>query len=268
MPNTRDWVPGDKIQALVYGKSGVGKTFGALSFPRPVVMDFDKGIATARNPVFVERYGIRDIEYEQFAEKKIAKSGVPLDHNAFDDACRYFDKWMEIPDEFDTWIIDSGTTLSQAAMNKAIVLLGGTTFKGLSKTHQHAKATGLVHPRIQDYGSERSMVEQFIQMVKDSDKNFLFLCHEKEIYEGDVPVGVAPLLTGKSVEAVQLMFDEVWNLRVTGALNNKARKLMTDTDGIRAAKTRYGIPTDQPFDYDTIYAALKSIRQEQMEMNP
>ena len=70
MPNTRDWVPGDKIQALVYGKSGVGKTFGALSFPRPVVMDFDKGIATARNPVFVEKYGIRDIEYEQFAEKK------------------------------------------------------------------------------------------------------------------------------------------------------------------------------------------------------
>ena len=266
MPNTKDWVPGDKIQALVYGKSGVGKTFGALSFPRPVVMDFDKGIATARNPVFVEKYGIRDIEYEQFSEKKIAKSGVPLDHNAFDDACRYFDKWMETPDEFDTWIVDSGTSLSQTAMNKAIILLGGPQFRGLSKTHEHAKKTGLVHPRLQDYGSERSMVEQFIQMVKDSDKNFLFLCHEKELYVDDAVVGTVPLLTGKSVEAVQLMFDEVWNLRVTGALKTKARKLMTDTNGIIAAKSRYGIPTDQPFDYDTIHSALEEIRHTQKEM--
>jgi hypothetical protein len=183
MPNTKDWVPSKQIQALVYGPSKVGKTFGAATFPRPNFIDMDAGIATVRNPEFITRHGKRDIEYEQFSEKSRNKAGVVTAHNAFDDACRYFDKWMEKGrvDTFDTWVVDSGTTLSEASMNKAIVLLGSKALSMSSNTHQQAIATGLVYPKMQDYGSERSMVEQFIDFMLDSGKHFVFICHEKII---------------------------------------------------------------------------------------
>jgi hypothetical protein len=110
MPNTKDWVPGKMIQVLVYGPKGSGKTWGALTFPRPNIMDFDKGIATVRHPAFVKKHGLLSIQYEQFTEKKM-RGPIPLDHNAYDDACRYFDEWMAADkvDTFDTWVIGSST---------------------------------------------------------------------------------------------------------------------------------------------------------------
>jgi hypothetical protein len=228
-------------------------------------MDFDKGIATIRNPEFVKQFGVRNVEYEQFSERDTTKGGVVKNHNAFDDACKYFDKMMLTPDAFDTWIIDSGTTLSESALNKAVVLLGTSAFHSLSKTHAQAMSSGLMVPKIQDYGSERSLVEQFVQMVLDSGKNVVFICHEKEQYEADVVAGYVPLLTGKGVEAICLKFDEVWNLKITGAGQTRKRQLITESDGMRIAKSRYGVPSGIPFTWDAINAELEKIRSAQLQ---
>lgn len=262
MPNTRDWQVGNLVQILVYGRSKIGKTFGAYSFPRPVVMDFDRGVATASNPDFVKQYGMRDIEYEQFTEKQVSALGVPLGHNAFDDACRFFDKMMK-PDKigtFDTWIIDSGTTLSEAALVKTIVLLGGKTgFKGVkSETHSDALAFGLVVPRIQDYGAERSLVEQFVTMILSSGKHVVFICHEKEKTDssGNV-IAVEPLLTGKGSEAVALMFDEVYRLKMFGT----KRTLQTQSDAIVKAGSRYGVPNGIEWGWDSLSQEFTKLRE-------
>src|ERR1041385_3369247 len=71
----------------------IGKTWGGLTAPRPVFFDFDRGVATARNPDFVKEYGLRWVFYETFEEKNLRK-GIPFTANAFDDACRFFDAWM------------------------------------------------------------------------------------------------------------------------------------------------------------------------------
>ncbi|MGH9061322.1 MAG: AAA family ATPase, partial [Acidimicrobiales bacterium] len=159
MPNIIDWTPAEKLKVLVFAPSKTGKTFGAATFPRPNFIDCDKGIATLRNPEFTAKHGLRSVEYEQFSERNLNSRGVPTQHNAFDDACKYFDKCMkaDFRDRFDTWVIDSGTTLSEMAMNKAIVLLGSKAMKMSSATHEQAINTGLVYPKQQDYGSERSM---------------------------------------------------------------------------------------------------------------
>jgi len=260
LKNTEDWEPGERVQLLVYGPSKSGKTFGALTFPRPCVMDFDRGIATANNPDFIKLYGKRKVLYEQFYDTKRVKGGVVMNHNAFDDACRFFDEMMsdDKRDMFDTWVVDSGTTLSDAALNKAIVLLGSGTFKGISsKTHEEAKKHGLVVPKIQDYGSERSLVEQFVDMLLGADKHLVFICHEKVITNSDgVVTAVTPLLTGKGVEAVCLRFDEVYNLQVKGNAATRTRRLLTDSDGIRVAGSRYGIPSDIDWSWDSINAAF------------
>jgi len=222
-------------------------------------MDFDRGIATSRNPAFLERYGERDILYEQFWDISRTKGGVVLKHNAFDDACNFFDEMMKPVnvDRFDTWIVDSGTTLSEAAMTKAIILLGGS-FKGVtSHTHEQAVKHGLVVPKIQDYGSERSMVEQFVDMVITAPKNLVFICHEKEQTDSEGTVrAIVPLLTGKGVEAVCIKFDEVYNIRTRGIKENKKRFIVAEADGLRIAGSRFGVPDGTEFTWDAINASL------------
>lgn len=273
MANLQDpWKPGEKIQALVYGKFKVGKTFGAGSFPRPNIISFDRGTNVFRNPEFIKKYGRPWVEWEDFYEKDLTGTGVPKTHNAFDDACRYFDKWMSPShrNKFDTWVVDSGTTLAQAARNKAIVLLGNKAFTGpkaMSQTHQQALAHGLIFPKIQDYGAERSMVEQFIQMLLDADKNFVFICHEKEfVNESGNVTEIVPLLTGQSVEAICLKFDEVWNLQTQKVGPNLVRSLQTTPDGIRRVGSRYGLPNGTPWDYQSIVTALEERYNETLRL--
>jgi len=38
----------------------------------------------------------------------------------------------------------------------------------------------LLVPKIQDYGAERSLVEQFVDMVMSTTKNVVLICHEYE----------------------------------------------------------------------------------------
>lgn len=276
MPLIQDWQPTDPVQILVYGKAKVGKTWGALTFPRPVVFDFDRGVATARNPDFIAKWGQRWIFYETFAEKNL-KRGVPLTANAFDDACRFFDEWMKPKgswkspsdgktyevgrDQFDTFVIDSGTSLSEVAQYKAVIVLGGLK---LSKTHEQAVSSGLLIPRLQDFGSERSLVEQFVDMVKDSGKNVVLLCHEREVVnDAGAVTDIVPMLTGKSQEVIPLKFDEVYNLRAKKLGPNIVRLLQTQADGIRKVGTRYGMPNDSEWNWETVQAALTGIKAQQ-----
>lgn len=259
MPMVADWKPGELYQILVYGTSKVGKTFGAYTFPRPIVMDFDKGIAVARNPDFVTKYGAVNFEYIQFTELNV-KRGVPTAHNAFDDACKFFDAKMATGerDKFDTWVVDSGTTLSAHAQYKAIILMGQMK---LSKTHEMALQQGLIIPKIQDYGSERSLVEQFVDMVLSSGKNVVLICHEKEVTDDDGNVlRIEPLLTGKSSEAVPLKFNEVYRLRARKVGPEYKRLLMTQTDGISKVGSRMGVPDGTEWNYPALKAEMDKIK--------
>lgn len=256
MPTLGERPPSKYIKALAFGRSKVGKTFGAGTFPRPAFIDCDKGISTLTSADFVNRYGWRPtIEYEQFTEKHLNARGVPQQHNAFDDVCRYFDKLNSpaMRGSWDTLVVDTGTSLSAFAMIKAIVLLGGT-FKGVSSSTQSEALThGLVFPKIQDYGSERSMVEQFIGMCYDLDKNFLFLCHEKEITDKEgSPVAITPLLTGKGVEAICALFDDVWRIKVKPVGAERIRYIQTKQDGISQVGSRHGFANETLWDYDAI----------------
>lgn len=273
MPKLAEWKPSDPIQVLVYGKSKIGKSWFGYTFPRVVSFDFDHGIAVARNPEFVKQFGLRDVFYEQFEESNV-KKGVAITHNAFDDACRYFDEWMKSSgkwkgydvgrDMFDTFVLDSGTTLSELALNKAVIVLGGMK---LSQTHQQGVGAGLIVPKLQDFGAERSLTEQFIDMVRSSGKNFVLICHEKEVYKGEgkdaVLESIVPMFTGKSVEAIPLKFDEVYNLRIKPVGTKTVRYLQTEQDSHRKAGSRYGIPNEIEPSFDVLKSHIDRIHKAQ-----
>jgi hypothetical protein len=270
MPNVLDTpAASGPFQLLIVGPFKSGKTWGALTFPRPNVIDFDRGIEVVNNPEWSAKFGRRSIEYEQFKEKKVNARGVATDHNAFDDACRYFDKWMkpDMVDRFDTWVIDSGTTLSESAAIKARVLLGGTSFgKPLSQTQAQAVATGLVIPKMQDFGAERSMVEQFVDMVKDSGKHLVLCCHEKILTDDEgITTAYVPLLTGQSAERIPLKFDEVYHLIVSKKGDTWERKLQTQATSLRRCGSRMGVKNGTAWEWDAIQAELTRIRSAQAQ---
>lgn len=261
MPTLAEKPPNKFIKALVFGPSKKGKTFGAGTFPRPNFIDCDAGVGTLASKDFTTKWGDRSktIQYEQFRDKALDRRGVPTSHNAFDDVCKYFDLCMSPAkrDSFDTWVVDTGTSLSAFAMVKAIVLLGGKEFKGgSSQTLNEALSHGLILPKIQDYGSERSMIEQFIAMLYNTDKHFLFLCHERETTDDEGNrTALTPLLTGKGVQAVSAMFDDVWYLRSKKEGPNLVRYLQTDGAELVMAGSRTGLPTGTLWDYDSIMKA-------------
>lgn len=277
MPTIGDRVTSTKIKALVFGPSKSGKTFGAGSWPRPNFFDFDQGVTTLQGLDFVKRYSwdlAKTIQYEEFKETDTDTRGIIKVPNAFDNACKYFDEWMKKSgrwkgqdvgvDMFDTWVIDTGTTLSEVAMNKGIYLLGGKEFKGAqSETHDMAKKHGLLVPKIQDYGAERSMVEQFVDMVLQSDKNVLLLCHTiDKINDSGALIATVPLLTGKGIEAVCAMFDEVWFLKTRREGDGMRRELMTQTNGLVKCGTRLGVPNGTEFDYTAVYKAVTDVQKQ------
>ena len=274
MPWLQDWKPTDPIQILVYGAAKTGKSWGALTAPRPVVFDFDRGIATARSLDFVKQFGHRQIFYEVF---NASMSGaIPRNYEAFDSACKYFDEWMKPSgrwngvqvgrDMFDTFVIDSGTSLSELAQHKALIVLNSMK---LSKAYEEAIKTGVVVPRIQDYGSERSLVEQFVDMVLGSGKNVILICHEKEVTTDTGAVtAIVPLLTGKSSEVIPMKFDEVFNLRIKKVGPDVKRYLQTQPDGIRKAGSRYGVPNESEWNWSAIQSTLTKIKAQMVTPTP
>lgn len=269
MPNTSDLKfdeNGINIQAVLMGISGVGKTWLAGTFPRPNFFDFDQKIGVLRNPDFMKKYGDVKAEYEVFADTKRIK-GFAVSHNAYDAACYYFDKWMtpSLRNKFDTWVIDSGTSLSEVARNKGLIVLGEMK---RSYTFGKAQSTGLAALEQQDFGAERSLVEQFIRMVRNSGKHVLVLVHQKETYDtnGNL-VSVKPLFTGQSSEVVMAMFKDVWHLKLQGLGPTLKRVLTAEYNGIYSTRSELGLGTIEDPDYLKIIARIRE-RQQAAQLAP
>jgi hypothetical protein len=270
MPNIQDLELPSVFRCMVIAPFKTGKTWGAGTFPRPNFIDFDEGTDVFRNPAFIKKYGLRDIKYERFREKSRDTKGVVKTHNAFDDACRYFDSQMKagVVDTFDTWVVDSTTTMSMFARNKAIVLLGSKALGIASKTHEQAINTGLIYPKQQDYGSERSMIEQFVDMLKESGKHLVLLAHEQTFTDdaGNV-TDIGPMLTGGSRQAIPLKFDEVYHLRIKKQGTEFVRYLQTQPDTIRKCGTRLGVTDGTSWEWDAIQTELKKLREQALAEN-
>lgn len=259
MPTTKDIQLDKQMKLLVFAKFKTGKTFGALTFPRPNVIDFDHGIRTVLNPEFIRQHGYKEVQYFQ-PMRETSAQGVPKNYNAFDAACRYFDECMSPAkrDTFDTWVLDSCTTLIDMAQDKAIILLGDNTFKGAgSKTYEEAQKKGLVVPKKQDYGAERSMTESFVRMLRDSGKHCIIICHERELSTDDgTPIAIVPLLTGKSQEDIPIMFDEVYRLQVKRSGPDLIHILQTEPTTVERVGSRLGIKNGTPWNYESLQKAL------------
>lgn len=246
------------ISIILMSRPGMGKTTLASSFPRPRYFDFDKKMGAILNPDWIKKLGgkVPQVEYETFAERS-RNLGLAVQHNAFDDACRYFDRCMSPAErgKFDTFVVDSVTNMTEAAYNKALIVLQGAK---RSYTHESAVKTGMAILQKQDFGGGNSLVMQFLRMLLDSGKNVIAIVHEKETTnDTGLLVSIDPMLIGQNTQAVPALFQNVWRLKVIGVPPNQKRQLICDTDGIVMARSEIGLGTIEEPTYDKIRARIR-----------
>lgn len=254
------WTPNDPVRILIWGPPKMGKTFGAGTAPRPNFLDFDAGIKTLQGSDFIAKHGWRPyIRHEQFKRGRRNSRGVVEHPEAFDLACKYFDDEMtKHSGEFDTWVLDSCTSMIEVANDKAIYLLDNRIVGAASNTRKEALKHGLVISKIQDYGAERSMTEQFIDMLFESNKHVIVLCHEyEETNDEGTVIRRGPLLTGKSRQAIPLKFDEVYRIVKSKHGRDWSYTVETsDSTGVNNVGSRLGVASGTPWEWPALYAEL------------
>jgi hypothetical protein len=250
MTRLEELKPAESTTTLVYGNSGTGKTyFAGTAGTRTLFLDSGDGIESLKSPLFKKMINANPIIIN--VGEKIGKLGVVNDASAFDILCEEIDKALaQIPNEFDTIVVDDLTAIRTFAMNKALEINSAT---GKSQTLQNiVKQFNVAIPAVQDYGLEMTIIKWFLQsycsIAKDNKKHFIVTAHERRTYTkgnkiGDVPsltkIGVG--VTGQTFpDDIPALFDNVWHSEVVGGGDNVRYQLRTQGDEIVTAKTRQG----------------------------
>lgn len=246
------------LQVLIYGAPGSGKTVLAHSFPRPRTLDLDRGVRSVINAV---ESGLIPKplmwQYETVLETDFSAYGRVKKATAFDQACKTVDRWLVAPEEWDTLIVDSLTSLNQFAINKGIENMDSL---GLSKSMQQSNKVDMQVVKLQDYGGAMMLINHMLDWLRGLDKNLVCIAHEYEQTnkEGSV-IRRQPLLIGQLRQRIIKDFDEVWYSRIQGIRDS--RKFITQTagDNTVVAKSRLGCfkAQEEFLTYDRILATLE-----------
>jgi len=239
---------------LFWGPPGSGKTVFAHAFPRTRTLDLDQGIesvAWAIKSGLIKKK-LSDIVYRTVVEQDINKGHVQKS-TALDECTDILDEWAQELDEFDTLIIDSGTTLTDYVINSG---LDQTAKLGMSKSKQNAKdAGGMRVMRQQDWGGASSLFQDMFNWLRGSDfedKTIILICHEYELKTdaGNVKK-LLPLLIGQLRQRIPKDFGEVYHFSVRGTKDKPEYVMQTAKDALHDCKSRYGcLPAVMPTDYN------------------
>jgi hypothetical protein len=210
-----------KTNFLLYGGMGTGKTTMAVETSRrPVLVhSFDPGGIVSINPELIESGVVLvDTRYEVESPKD------PKAFKAWDDEFFRLLNGGFFPN-IGTYVVDSGTTWSAAAMNEVLKKAG--------------RKAGV--PQQNDYLPQMTLLENALKVICSLPCDVVFICHEKA--DQDAVTGkmhAAPLLTGKLTTRVPLLFDEIYHLVAKETSKGTEFSAQTQPCSTYQARTRIG----------------------------
>lgn len=244
-------IVGGREKFLIYGLSGVGKTYASGTMPGPIY-DLCVGgpneLKTLMAPAFRERYSDQKI-YFDFVRENRGPQGKFETAEAFDIAGDLLDEAFELDRKgdmpFESLVLDNSTSFSDIAMNKSIQInasfsRGGKTALGKLRDE------GVLVPSDADWGSEMSLMKKLITWCWEQDKHFCLIAHEWVTSTTDRSTHTStvtsrrPLFIGKNREWIPNLFDNVWYFEAVGGKKSRRYEALTQGDAITMAKTRMG----------------------------
>lgn len=205
-----------RIMALFTGEPGTGKSNGAASFPRPIILDLDQ-----RKEALLKLYGNDPyIEVESFGPEEYERFAAFL----LDLANR--------PTLYQTIVIDSLTALARMVLHYAAKSRGSAA----------ALKRGIISMAdISDYGAETKALSDMMIIARSVPQHFILIAHLVPGTFGDKNF----LLTGGKKIAAEIpgYFNEQWNFRATKDQNGNVRYLVnTVPSATTSCKTVLPIP--------------------------
>jgi hypothetical protein len=165
-----------RLKALFFGEPGSGKTTAAIQFPRPYLIDTEKGA-----------------ENEQYVKKINAVGGAVFQSNDFTEITREVTSLLSEKHEYRTLIIDPITTIWDDQLNKAEAKVG-------SEFGRH-------------YGEAKKAWKRLNNLLLRLDMNVIVTSHQKNLY-GDGMALIGKTYDGP--KGLDYMFDMVFEVQRRG----------------------------------------------------
>lgn len=166
-----------RIKALIYGQAGMGKTTLALSAPKPLLLDFDKGVHRVN-------YG-HQMETVQIESWKNCEDVLKEDLSMFE-----------------TLIIDTGAKMLDFMAEDII-----------KRNPKLGKTNGAL--TLQGFGERKGMFRQFVKQVMMMNKHLIFIAH-RDTQKVDESIRYVPMFGGSSYDDLVTELDLVGYLEADG----------------------------------------------------
>lgn len=175
-----------RLKLLMFGMAGVGKTTAAIQFPRPYLIDTEKGAENAQYVKLLQQSG-----------------GAIFQTSDFDDMIREVTSLLSEKHEFRTLIIDPITVVYADLLAKSA--------EELRRASNDKTATGTEFGR--HYAVADRKMKHMLNLLLRLDMNVIVTCHAKTVY-GDGMVKLEDTFDG--YKKLDYLFDLVLELRRRG----------------------------------------------------
>ena len=150
-----------RLKALFFGESGAGKTTAAISFPRPYLIDTERGS-----------------ENDEYVEILKSGGGQILQTNDFDEIINEVKELLTVKHPYKTLIIDPLTGPYNDLLDKCAL--------ELKNAAKEKDATGTEFGR--HYGPANKKMKQLMNLLLRLDMNVIITSHAKDKYSSSMSV--------------------------------------------------------------------------------
>lgn len=230
-----------RLNLLLWGPPGSGKTVIAHSLPRTRTIDLDDGMQSVEWAI---KAGIIDRTLEGVIKSTIIPDRDDRKNRVLDEVSSQIDEWIEEekkdPEkEWDTLIVDSATALTDAAI---VLGLKENARLNVSKSWNSVRGGITARPmRIQDWGTAAHLFKKFIIQCKGLGKNIVLTAHERVESDDDGNIlSIEPAVIGQLRNVLPGMFGEVWYCHTKGSRKRVERVFQTEPDRYRRCQSKLG----------------------------
>lgn len=195
-----------QIRLGIQGAGGTGKTWGALTFPNPIVASLDRGLGA--------HYGRKDVYELKFYDPKWVKEKLNKNYDG---------KNITLFQVIANWINGDARNLQS---DQTLVFDGGT---GINNAYHQWYANNKVYTKAgkeDEYAEYRLKIEMFtslLEALKSLNCHLVWIMHETEQYkQGEATGKIRPLMSGQIQEQIMGHFTD-WFRQLSGSYKQKEK---------------------------------------------